>query len=116
MVYDLMDDAPSTLISNIPARKEVKSPVLPFFTPENTFYVTDVVSPLKLWWDCEVEKKRRGEINEIDQNEIKAAFMGVINIWYHVMKKHPEHFIPLNIQKGIWNWDIIIQLKRNFQK
>lgn len=113
MVYDLMDDAPSTLISNIPAKKEIKPPALPF---ERQFYTTDVISPLKEWWDYEVEKKRRWEINEIDQNEIAAALRGVMNIWYHVMKRYPEHFVPAEMEKGLLNWDVIIQLKRNFQK
>lgn len=116
MVYDLMHDAPSTLISNIPAKKEIRPPSPRFFDDSNMFYNTGVLSPIKQWWDEEVQKKREGLINEIDQGDIRAAMRGVINAWYPIIQKHPEHFLLLDIERGIWKWDIIIQIKRNFQK
>lgn len=47
-------------------------------------------SYLKGWWFREDAKRQKGELNEIDANEIKAASTGVKNKWLLTAKEDPK--------------------------
>lgn len=71
-------------------------------------------SPLKLWHIAENEKRRAGQQNEIDTNDILAAVKGVKNRWSELLKKYPDRFKDLIAGKPC-NWQEIIDCVRNAQ-
>ncbi len=67
-------------------------------------------SSLLYWMDTETAKKRRGEDNEIDIADIRAAFKGVRNGWSEAIKKNSEVFKPVSERK-LYDWEKIMECK-----
>lgn len=47
-------------------------------------------SPLRMWWIVESEKRSKGELNEIDLAQIKAAHNEFKNNWSIIVCKNPK--------------------------
>jgi hypothetical protein len=41
---------------------------------------------------------------------------GTFNVWYPIIQNYPQYFKESDIEKDIWGWDIIYNIKKDFQK
>jgi hypothetical protein len=105
----------STFISNIPLKKETIAPQPQFWKGGNKSSSHVMPSEIRCWWDRENQRRRESLLNEIDQNEIKAAKKGTFNVWHSIIQKYPDHFKDADIEKDEWNWEIIIKLKKELR-
>jgi hypothetical protein len=64
-------------------------------------------SPIYSWYWREYDKRSKGQQNEIDENEIKAAAKGVKNKWHARYWSDPKKFQPI-IENRSYDWNEII--------
>ncbi len=96
-----------------------KLPITIDVTPENDerdkrgYYKTaNEPSPLLTWYIENDAKRRRGELNEIDLADIRAAFSGVKNIWLKVVLKHPGECLKFLTSQDEAEWKNLLALRQ----
>ena len=69
-------------------------------------------SPILRWHYVEDKKRKKGEMNEIDMADIKAALKGVKNSWFDCVEKDKKKINDLLFEKPI-NWKAIMEFKND---
>lgn len=64
-------------------------------------------SPLAIWYQQQSLRRAKGEANEIDEAEIRAAAKGVKNKWTITVSKSPELFKQL-LENKEYDWSAIL--------